>query len=239
MLQMDRKLLDYLPYEIRKYKDYQVITEAEDPEFKKLFDISKKLLDETFIETATDYGLSRLEKMLGVYPKSYDTLDDRRLRLIAWWNNQVPYTWRVLIEKLNAICGVGNYDIKLYNETYTIDLKTQLNTSSQYEEMMFLFDRIIPANIVMLSSNTLSHKYEKDLYYGVVLTETKEINITNDIDEVYMNFDNLIFGNAISEYKNVLVSNDLVENYLVNRPCTFGSIISEYKAIQIKTKELI
>lgn len=236
---MDRDLIKYLPYEIRKYKDYQVLTESENPEFTKLFNISKEILDESFIESSTEYGVSRLEKILGIFPNSYDTLEDRKLRLITWWNNQIPYTWRVLIEKLNAICGVGNYDIKLLNDVYQIVLKTKLNTSSQYEELLFLFERIIPANIEMLSSNTLSKKYSKKLYYGTVLSEIKTIGITNDLQDSYRNTDIFHLGSAISEYKSKLISNDISVNYESGNLISLGYGISEYKAVKIRTEGLI
>lgn len=236
---MDRDLIKYLPYEIRKYKDYQVITESENPEFTKLFNISKEILDESFIESSTEYGVSRLEKILGIYPNIYDTLEDRKLRLITWWNNQVPYTWRVLIEKLNVICGINNYDIKLLNDTYQIVLKTKLNTSPQYEELLFLFERIVPANIEILPSNTLSDRYGKELYYGTILSEIRTIGITNDIDSSYINNDSLYVGQAISDYKNVSISNDLSKLYNPGDLVIMGSIISEYKAVKINMKGMI
>lgn len=230
---MDRDLIKYLPYEVRKYKDYQVITESENPEFTKIFEVSKKILDESFIESSTEYGVSRLEKILNIYPKSYDTLEDRKVRLLTWWNNQVPYTWRVLIERLNVICGVGNYDIKLLNDTYQIDLKTELNTSSQYEDLLFLFDRIVPVNIEILSSNTLSTKVTKKLYYGTVLGEIKNIGITNDIDENIKVDDSLFIGNIITEYKNVSVTNDIECEYLNSKNLFIGHVISDYKNVSI------
>ena len=91
---MDREinLLNYLPYEIRKYKDYQVITESENPEFQQLFEISQVILDESFIQSASEYGVSKFEHMLKLYPRDGDSLEVRKTKLLIWWNNQVPYT---------------------------------------------------------------------------------------------------------------------------------------------------
>lgn len=198
---MDKKLIEYLPYEVRKYEDYQVITESEDIEFSKIYKASVEILDETFIESATNYGITRLENMLKLYPNDYDTLQDRKLRLIAWWNNQIPYTWRVLIEKLNTICGIGNYEIKLISDRYIIELKTRLNTSSQYEDLLFLLERIIPANIEVYSSNTLLNDYYKNLYLGLAIVERKKYIITHDyLDNIKLDI-SAKRGHAISEYK--------------------------------------
>ena len=115
---METNLIKYLPYEVRKYQDFQVIVESENPEFNRIYNISEMLLNETFIMTAGEYGISRLESILGIIPNIEDSLQDRRLRILSRWNNEIPYTWRVLIQKLNSICGVGNYTVELNNDKY-------------------------------------------------------------------------------------------------------------------------
>ena len=75
---MERKLIDYLPYVIRDYAEFQGIMGSEQPEIEKAWNTTDDLLDNQFIPTAGNMGLSRWEKILGITPKGTDSLEDRR-----------------------------------------------------------------------------------------------------------------------------------------------------------------
>ena len=89
---MDRKLINYLPYVVRDYAEFQGITGAEQPEFENAWAAVDDLLNNQFIKTAGNLGLSRWEKILGISPKGTDTLDDRRFRVLTRLNEELPYT---------------------------------------------------------------------------------------------------------------------------------------------------
>lgn len=59
---MDRKLINYLPYVVRDYAEFQGITGAEQPEFETAWAAADDLLANQFIKTAGNLGLSRWEK---------------------------------------------------------------------------------------------------------------------------------------------------------------------------------
>ena len=197
---METNLIKYLPYEVRKYRDFQVIVESENPEFNRIYSISEMLLNETFIMTAGEYGISRLESILNIIPNIDDSLEDRRLRILSRWNNEIPYTWRVLIQKLNSICGVGNYTVELNNDKYIIKLDTKMNTQSQYDDLLFLLNRILPVNLVIQSSNTLSDNLDGNMFIGITMLDSKSYTITNDIVGT-QNIDyGYRYGTGISQY---------------------------------------
>ena len=197
---METNLIKYLPYEVRKYQDFQVIVESENPEFNRIYNISEMLLNETFIMTAGEYGISRLESILGITPSIEDSLQDRRLRILSRWNNEIPYTWRVLIQKLNSICGVGNYTVELNNDKYIIKLDTKMNTQSQYDDLLFLLNRIIPVNLVIQSSNTLSDNLDGNMFIGITMLDSKSYTITNDIVDTHTIGYGYKYGTGISQY---------------------------------------
>lgn len=236
---MDRNLIKYLPYEVRKYKDYQVITDSENPEFTKIFNISKEILDESFIESSTEYGVSRLEKIVGIYPDVNDSLEDRKVNLLIWWNNYVPYTWRVLIEKLNSICGVGKYDIKLFHNEYILEIDSQLNTPNQYENLRILLDTIIPANMVIISTNTLKRKNKRNLYLGQIVNEFKKVTIDNNINVNNLVNRNMNYDTTILEFKKVTIDNNININTKTNLDMNLNHTISSLKYIKINMEELI
>ena len=56
---MERKLIDYLPYAMRDFKEYEGIMESEQPEFDQAWNNADDLLNNQFISTAGNVGLSR------------------------------------------------------------------------------------------------------------------------------------------------------------------------------------
>lgn len=71
---MERKLIDYLPYVIRDYAEFQGIMGSEQPEIEKAWNTTDDLLDNQFIPTAGNMGLSRWEKIWGSPPKARTVL---------------------------------------------------------------------------------------------------------------------------------------------------------------------
>ena len=77
---MERKLIDYLPYVIRDYAEFQGIMGSEQPEIEKAWNTTDDLLNNQFIPTAGNMGLSRWEKILGITPKGTDSLEEMCIR---------------------------------------------------------------------------------------------------------------------------------------------------------------
>ncbi|MFR2022916.1 MAG: hypothetical protein ACLS6C_09965 [Clostridia bacterium] len=71
---MERKLIDYLPYVIRDYAEFQGIMGSEQPEIEKAWNTTDDLLDNQFIPTAGNMGLSRWERFWGSPPKARTVL---------------------------------------------------------------------------------------------------------------------------------------------------------------------
>ena len=67
---MDRQIIDYLPYVLRDVVEYRQLMEAEQPELAALWAAQDKVLADQYIVTATEYGISRWEAILGIYPRT-------------------------------------------------------------------------------------------------------------------------------------------------------------------------
>ena len=118
-------LTSYLPEFMKTYREPVAALQAMDPEFVLLWNGADKILYNRFLSTADENGLNRYEEMMGIYPSEEDTLESRRLRIQTKWFNSTPYTLRVLIQRLEAICGTGNFEISGNFETgYTLRIDT-------------------------------------------------------------------------------------------------------------------
>lgn len=170
-------LVSYLPEFMQSYTEPVVALEGEKPEFDIMWEAVDRVLYNRFISTADEYGITRFEKMLGIYPNITDDLEDRRIRVSNRWFNMVPYTIRTLYHKIKELLG-NEYSFSIRQDCTTgyqltvivFSLKTQLN-----EEIKYLLDTIVPLNI---SVNIIYEKVIKgQIYAGGTMSEADIIEI--------------------------------------------------------------
>ena len=154
----NRKLIDYLPSFLQKYRELNVITETEQPEIEKLWNSAEQLLADQFIQDASENGVSRWESIVGISPKGTDTLDERKFRILTKMNQEPPYTLRKLEHTLVNLCGVDGFSIEVFAAEYHVEVKLALDNSNNYSEVENILNEMIPANMtrnikVMYNSN--------------------------------------------------------------------------------------
>ena len=145
---MTRSLMSYLPYVLRDYTEIQAILVGQQPELDQAWEAAETLLDNQFIVSAEGLGLSRWEKILGITPKGTDSLADRRFRILARWNEELPYTIRQLRAILETLCGSGNYTTEMAGE-YTLSVKVGLAAKNNFADVQAMLERVTPQNLVL------------------------------------------------------------------------------------------
>lgn len=159
---MERKLINYLPYVVRDYDVFKAMMEAEQPEFESAWASVNDLMNNQFISTAGNMGLSRWEQILEITPKGTDTLDDRRFRILTRINEELPYTLPQLRVILETLCGDGNYSATVEEGTYILVVKIGLAAKKNFSDVEALLQRVIPANMVV----DLSQLYNTHIELG-------------------------------------------------------------------------
>nr|DAT53034.1 MAG TPA: tail protein [Caudoviricetes sp.] len=139
----------YLPEAVKHYREIVGITEAENPELTMLWTAADSVFLDQFIETLTDNGCKRWEKILDIKPRDTDTLQVRRFRIKARINEDLPYTWRALEKVLDTMCGKGAYAMTLYNEEYRLVILLELTVKKLFDEVEQSVKRMIPANLIL------------------------------------------------------------------------------------------
>ncbi len=161
-------LVSYLPPFMQSYKEPVAALEAENPEFSLMWSATDRCLRNRFISTADEYGISRFEKMLKIYPTTHDTLESRRSRVQSKWFNTIPYTWKVLLQKLLVLCGDSDFEVTGDFKTgYTLYIDTDLELYGQVEELENIINTMIP-KILWLYLRTASLATSKVLFFLVV-----------------------------------------------------------------------
>lgn len=153
---LDRKLINYLPEVLRNYREFQKTFEAEEPELLKVQEELSKVLDDLFIEDATERGVKRWEKILKITPKATDSLEDRKFRIITYITRKLPFTLRTLQQMLETLCGKGNYDVELRHNQYEIEVKINLADNNNIMDVLSLLEIVIPANLIQILKSYLT-----------------------------------------------------------------------------------
>jgi hypothetical protein len=144
-----REIQSYWIDELKNVEEFKEIANVQNPEIKLLWDTVANLLDDQFIETATQRGIVRRESILKITPFADDTLETRRFRVSSRWNDQLPYSYRVLENKLNQLCGKDGYTMALNNNQYTLNIKIELTQKRMFNEVQILSRKIVPSNMII------------------------------------------------------------------------------------------
>ena len=134
------------PDSIRDFKEFQEIAKVEDFNFNRVREQLLEMFSMRFVSFTDIVGIKRWEKMLGLRPLHNDSLETRRMRILAKINNRLPYTWRTLQQLLNSMYGEGNYILTLDPINYEIELLVPFSDGT-YQELINILDPIIPMNI--------------------------------------------------------------------------------------------
>ena len=145
---------------IRDTAQFGQIAVAENPEFNRLADCIFRALEDSFIHSATEYGVKRWESMLQIAPSSGETLEERKARILTYLNLKLPYTWRVLKQLIEGIVGEGNVELNLDNDTQTLTVYFNENVDNSISDTIdALISRVVPMNLVVKCDYYLPVEY--------------------------------------------------------------------------------
>ena len=151
----------YQPLIIKNYREFKEIAEIENTILTDCWSSSNNVFLDQFIETLTDNGCKRWEKILNIQPKGTDTLEVRRFRIKSRINEDLPYTYKALVNVLNSLCGEEQYTINLYNNEYRLKILIELTAKKLFDEVESTVKRMIPANMIL----EVSLRYNQYLHF--------------------------------------------------------------------------
>lgn len=229
-------LVSYLPPFMQSYKEPVAALEAENPEFSLMWSATDRCLRNRFISTADEYGISRFEKMLKIYPTADDTLESRRSRVQSKWLNTIPYTWKVLLQKLLVLCGDSDFEVTGNFKTgYTLYIDTDLELYGQVEELENIINTMIPENLVVVSKNSIPCNIKGAVLFGGGICFINEFIITNDSQETVSVQGTVNFGGRATDTAMVTISTDFNETIRADMDAKAASGVVQVDFIEIKT----
>lgn len=157
-MQREVNLLDYLLPLIAQTDEFAAIGAAENEQINDLWSAHKNVYNNQFIATLDETGCERWEKILEITPMGTDTLEDRRFRIAARINADIPYTYKQLQNMLASLCN-DDYTMELQNEDYKLIVRVALSARKQYAEIEKLLKRVVPTNI-LIDFSLLYNQYQ-------------------------------------------------------------------------------
>lgn len=145
----DIDISQFLPPVSRDSRDMQEIMRVENPEFILLWEIMADLLDNQFIPTMGELGLSHWEWILEVLPQDTDTIEDRRNRILRLLAGTRPYTVEKLQEMLDATFGRGAVGVDLNENFYEIWFVLSKEMRERSGEVINYAEPIVPKNLLL------------------------------------------------------------------------------------------
>lgn len=156
-----RNIKSYWIEAIQEIKEFQFIAQIEDEELSTINKHIKDLISDQFIETATEDGIARREKLLKLVPFADDTLESRRFKVLSRWNDNLPYTYRVLVQRLDQLCGKDGYTMELNQGEYTLKIKIELTVKRMEQEVNQMVHKMAPVNLIVTVE--LRYRQHKEL----------------------------------------------------------------------------
>lgn len=139
----------YQPTVIKDYREFKALAGTENPELTQAWTSSDIVFLNQFIDTLTEEGCKRWEKMLKIQVMGTDTLETRRFRILSRLNENLPYTYRMLQSYLDTLCGEGNYQMTLYANDYRLKILLELGIKKMFDDVESAVKRMIPANLIL------------------------------------------------------------------------------------------
>ena len=153
-------LREYLPNALQNVLEMRTIAEVETEQIQKLWDACENCMHDQFIADATENGLSRQERLLGILPFADDTPENRRFRILSYYNSDTPYTKKSLATMLDSLVGADGYELHIGTGTFSVMVKLALSARKELLAVWDLLERILPYNMTF-SVELLYNTWEK------------------------------------------------------------------------------
>lgn len=175
------KIEEYWPLIVRNTDEFGQIAVAENPEFNQLARCLYDALKDAFIIDATEYGVQRWEKMLGLVVTDDMPLDDRKAAILTRLSIKLPYTWRVLKQLIEDVVGADKLVLEYVNDECKLVVHTDRISDEKSQVVADLIERVVPMNLAVERYNhTLEISWREINKYAACKTYEDVVAVNPD-----------------------------------------------------------
>ena len=152
------KILDprtHLPQYYKDVREIDIIANAVMYVLSNLRAEILQILANNFVQTANEYGVERLERILDITPDPTLDLESRRQRVLSKMATSTIFTLRVLQTNLQEMCDNGEYTLDMNYDTFYMDLKVRVGKKGMLDVLYDLLYTMLPAHVGFYLHNHL------------------------------------------------------------------------------------
>lgn len=167
------------------------------------------------IDTSTEYGIERREKILHIVPDERDNIESRRARVLLEWTEIIshsPLTELWLRSKLDSLLGKGNYELNIDTKNEILNLHTYIDTFGLSNILDDWLEKVIPCNIIFNSHNDIRVITYGDIITGGALVYNDVLNISDDDIYNVSTGTNYYCGALLNDHERIYTSDDNTYN---------------------------
>lgn len=154
------------PEIIIQIPDIKQVYKAVDKQIEKLTAAVDQMEKDIFLESMGEEKIKLWEKMLRIKPLDDDTLSDRRFRIQSKVLEKLPYSYRVVIRKLEALAPGG---MEITRTDKNITVKLAIASKKKIKDVAELLEVTLPLNMnyeVIIMFHTYGFFKERKMTYG-------------------------------------------------------------------------
>ena len=131
--------------------DIAQIYAINDAQIEELERAVEQMDSNIFLDTMDKETIERWENILMLNPMDNDTLEDRRFRVKSKILEKLPYSYRVIIRKLDALCPDG-YTFIINDSKTNVETKLALKSKKMISDVERFLDEVLPLNMTFVVS---------------------------------------------------------------------------------------
>jgi len=124
--------------------------DAEQDVVEQLWKDTQNTIKEGFLELHSGYGASRWEKILELQPKRTDSLEIRNCRIKEKLNERLPFTMRMLHERIQSMLEGEEYQVICNPDIYWLKVAISGRTLKEAQIIRTMLEEMIPLNLVFI-----------------------------------------------------------------------------------------
>ncbi len=231
-----KELISYLPEYERNYEELKQIFLTQQVDILSLHNEIEVISQNQFICSADEIGIKAFEKLLGIPTDIKVDLEVRRKKVLAVWLDSIPYTYKILIKRLNLIFPNGNYYLKEDFNHYELLVFVIGATVSSIKDLEEELDRLLPANLkVDCRNDFFVEDFKKYFVYGVADKSKLNIVPTEVKDEIFEK----VISSGLKDYgvvataKSITIKSELHKKVYLGNSVLFKNYVGKRKKIII------
>lgn len=153
-----------IPPHLEAMPEFSEVDRVSDIQMLKLEQAIEDLEADILIQTSTETGIARREKILGITPLDTQSLQLRRDNVMLAWFDVYPYTALDLQRRLDLLCGEDTTEFTIDTDAQEMEVGILYISKERMRAVEEMLERIVPLMITFTIS-IIYHRYSD--YIGI------------------------------------------------------------------------